>query len=57
MTTRPKCFLVCPDGTHDPIELPHKTAVSIGRSASTRVTDTEVSRSQGEEGRGHNLVS
>lgn len=40
-----KCFLVCPNNTHEPIiELHHGQPVIIGRPAVTRVTDTLVSR-------------
>jgi len=42
-----RCLLVAVDDSHDDIELPHGIPVSIGRSASTNITDTQVSRLHG----------
>ena len=39
--------LVCPNSNHDPIELPHKDPVFIGRSPETRIVDPRCSRKQG----------
>lgn len=39
-------LLVCPDGNHDPIKLPHRELVYIGRSPETRIVDPRCSRKQ-----------
>jgi len=38
---------VAVDKSHDDIELPDGMPVSVGRSASTNITDTQVSRLHG----------
>ena len=42
-----RCWLVAVDRSHEDIELPDGMPVSIGRSASTNITDTQVSRLHG----------
>ena len=39
--------LVCPEGTHSPIELPHKSPVQVGRIQEMRIIDPRCSRKQG----------
>ena len=43
-----KCWLVAVDQLHDDIELPDGVAVFVGRSASTNIADTLVSRLHGD---------
>ncbi|XP_045175457.2 bifunctional polynucleotide phosphatase/kinase-like isoform X2 [Mercenaria mercenaria] len=38
--------LVCPEGNHDPIKLPHRELVYVGRSPDTRIVDPRCSRKQ-----------
>ncbi|XP_062616591.1 bifunctional polynucleotide phosphatase/kinase-like [Saccostrea cucullata] len=40
------CHLVCPNNTHDPIPLPDREAVHVGRSEATRCIDPRCSRKQ-----------
>jgi len=42
-----RCRLVAVDKSHDDIELPDGVSVSVGRSASTKIADTQVSRVHG----------
>jgi len=42
-----RCWLVAVDDSHDDIELPDGMSVCIGRSASTNISDTQVSRLHG----------
>ena len=43
--------LVCPNGNHDPINLPHQEALFLGRSPETRIVDPRCSRKQGKSNR------
>ncbi|XP_077982850.1 bifunctional polynucleotide phosphatase/kinase-like [Glandiceps talaboti] len=38
------CFLVCCDGTHEPIELPHLEPIALGRGPLTKISDKKCSR-------------
>lgn len=38
--------LICPDGNHETIQLPHRELVYIGRSPETRIVDPRCSRKQ-----------
>ncbi|XP_060602624.1 bifunctional polynucleotide phosphatase/kinase-like [Ruditapes philippinarum] len=38
--------LVCPEGKHDPIKIPHRELLFIGRSPETRIVDPRCSRKQ-----------
>jgi len=42
-----KCWLVAVDHSHEGVELPDGVPVSVGRSPSTNITDTQVSRIHG----------
>ncbi len=42
-----QCELLCIEGSHDPIPLPHTQPVVIGRIPLTQITDKKVSRQQG----------
>ncbi|XP_061197513.1 bifunctional polynucleotide phosphatase/kinase-like [Saccostrea echinata] len=46
MTMIKSCHLVCPNSTHDPIPLPDREAVHVGRSEATRCIDPRCSRKQ-----------
>jgi hypothetical protein len=41
------CQLVCVDGSHPTISLPHQEVVIIGRSPRTLIRDTRCSKKQG----------
>jgi len=41
------CWLAAVDKSHEDIELPDGVPVSVGRSASTKIADTQVSRLHG----------
>ena len=42
-----RCWLVAADRSHEDIALPDGVGVSVGRSVTTNITDTQVSRVHG----------
>jgi len=42
-----RCWLVATDHSHEPVALPDGESVFVGRSATTNIADTQVSRLHG----------
>lgn len=50
-----KISLICPDGNHDPISLPHRELLYVGRSPDTRIVDPRCSRKQGKSTKSNSI--